>query len=139
MRRSGLLCCESVDKFCRVTKVKVRKDHKSIEFTFKGEETPVKFSSEYLRVMDPSAERVSHVGQETLVYGKRHVTIATVMPVGNYALRIGFSDGHTKGIYSWGYIKVLHEQRYSTYVISPLFCILMYLSGCKGWSFEMID
>lgn len=59
-------------------------------------------TAEYLRVESPSAEVQGHSPVEKkTVPGKRAVTIATIEPVGNYAVRIGFSDGHNTGIYSW--------------------------------------
>ena len=66
---------------------------------------------EYLRVYSPSAEVRGHgPGQETLQAGKRDVTIASVEPVGHYALRPTFSDGHSTGIYSWDYLYDLGER-----------------------------
>ena len=60
---------------------------------------------EFLRVHSPSAEVRGHgPGQETLQTGKRDVTIANVEPIGHYALRPTFSDGHDSGIYSWEYL-----------------------------------
>ena len=60
---------------------------------------------EFLRVHSPSAEVRGHgPGQETLQTGKRDVTITTVEPIGHYALRPTFSDGHDTGIYSWDYL-----------------------------------
>ena len=60
---------------------------------------------EFLRVHSPSAEVRGHgPGQEVLQVGKRDVTITDVEPVGHYALRPTFSDGHTSGIYSWDYL-----------------------------------
>lgn len=57
---------------------------------------------EYLRVFTPSAEAKGHgVGQETLQVGKRDVAIEAIEPVGNYALKFIFSDGHDTGLYSW--------------------------------------
>lgn len=57
---------------------------------------------EYLRVFTPSAEAKGHgVGQEVLQVGKRDVTIEAIEPVGNYALKLVFSDGHDTGLYSW--------------------------------------
>lgn len=57
---------------------------------------------EYLRVYTPSAEARGHgPGQETLQTGKRHVDIERIEPVGTYALRLVFSDGHDSGLYSW--------------------------------------
>ena len=67
---------------------------------------------EYLRVNSPSAEVRGHgPGQETLQTGKRDVTITEVEPVGHYALRPTFSDGHTTGIYSWDYLYDLGERQ----------------------------
>ncbi len=64
-------------------------------------------SAEYLRVYSPSAEVRGHgVGQEVLQVGKRAVSILAVEGVGNYALKIVFSDGHDSGLYDWAY---LHE------------------------------
>jgi DUF971 family protein len=58
--------------------------------------------AEYLRVESPSAEVQGHgPSQKVIVAGKRDVTITGVDPVGNYAVRIIFSDGHTTGIYAW--------------------------------------
>ena len=61
--------------------------------------------AEFLRVYSPSAEVRGHgVGQETLQTGKRGVLITDLEAVGNYALKITFSDGHDSGLYSWGYL-----------------------------------
>ncbi len=60
------------------------------------------FSAEFLRVESPSAEVRGHgPGQETLIHGKSGVAILNVEPVGNYAVKLVFSDGHDTGIYSW--------------------------------------
>jgi DUF971 family protein len=60
---------------------------------------------EFLRVYSPSAEVRGHgPGQETLQVGKRDVTILELEPVGHYAVRPTFSDGHDSGIYSWRYL-----------------------------------
>jgi len=57
---------------------------------------------EFLRVYSPSADVRGHgPGQETLQTGKKEVTIKRVEPVGNYAVRLVFSDGHDSGIYAW--------------------------------------
>ena len=63
--------------------------------------------AEYLRVESPSAEVQGHVAsQKQIVGGKRDVKIRDLEPVGNYAVRILFDDGHDTGLYSWD---VLHE------------------------------
>lgn len=60
---------------------------------------------EFLRVHSPSAEVRGHgPGQETLQTGKRDVTVSEVEPVGHYAIRPMFSDGHNSGIYAWDYL-----------------------------------
>ncbi len=60
---------------------------------------------EYLRVYSPSAEVRGHgPGQETLQVGKRQVNIQAIEPVGMYAVKLVFSDGHDTGIYSWEYL-----------------------------------
>ena len=62
----------------------------------------VELSAELLRVESPSAEVQGHgAGQKTTPSGKQVVTISRVEPVGNYAIRLVFSDGHDTGIYSW--------------------------------------
>ncbi|HMA31867.1 MAG TPA: DUF971 domain-containing protein [Casimicrobiaceae bacterium] len=67
---------------------------------------------EFLRVHSPSAEVRGHgPGQETLQTGKREVTITTVEPIGHYAVRPTFSDGHDTGIYSWDYLYDLGERQ----------------------------
>jgi DUF971 family protein len=66
---------------------------------------------EYLRVESPSAEVQGHgPGQRVLVPGKRHVNIAAIEPIGNYAVVLRFDDGHDTGIYSWTLLRQLGEQ-----------------------------
>lgn len=67
-------------------------------------------TAEFLRVYSPSAEVRGHgQGQEVLQTGKRHVGIRRLEPVGNYAVRLHFDDGHDTGIYSWEYLFELAE------------------------------
>lgn len=62
-------------------------------------------SCEYLRVYSPSAEVAGHgPGQEVLQVGKEDVNISALEPVGNYAIKIVFDDGHSTGIYTWDYL-----------------------------------
>lgn len=68
--------------------------------------------AEYLRVESPSAEVKGHgAGQEVTVAGKRHVIIMSIEPVGNYAVRLIFSDGHSTGLYSWDYLAKLGREQ----------------------------
>lgn len=67
---------------------------------------------ELMRVYSPSAEVMGHgPGQETLQVGKRHVIIESLEPVGHYAVKPKFSDGHESGIFSWDYIAWLGEHQ----------------------------
>jgi DUF971 family protein len=60
---------------------------------------------EFLRVYSPSAEVRGHgAGQETLQSGKEGVNITNIEAVGNYAVKLTFSDGHDTGLYSWDYL-----------------------------------
>lgn len=75
---------------------------------------------EYLRVFTPSAEARGHgPGQEVLQTGKRNVEIERIEPVGTYALRLVFSDGHDSGLYSWDLLHNLalhHEELWDEYL-----------------------
>jgi DUF971 family protein len=77
-------------------------------------------SAELLRVASPSAEVQGHSeAQRKTVGGKRNVTILSVDPVGNYAVRLGFDDMHATGIYSWAFLRDLGvnaEQRFQDYL-----------------------
>ena len=76
--------------------------------------------AELLRVTSPSAEVQGHSEAERkTVGGKRNVTILSVDPVGNYAVRIGFDDMHSTGIYSWAFLHDLGEntdRRFQNYL-----------------------
>jgi len=75
---------------------------------------------EYLRVFTPSAEARGHgPGQETLQTGKRNVDIDRIEPVGSYAVRLVFSDGHDSGLYSWDLLYNLgkhHDELWQEYL-----------------------
>lgn len=67
---------------------------------------------ELLRVYSPSAQVQGHgPGQAVLQTGKRDVDIVALEPVGHYALRPRFSDGHDSGLYSWAYLRDLGERQ----------------------------
>ena len=76
--------------------------------------------AEMLRVMSPSAEVQGHSeAQRVTVFGKRNVTITELKPVGNYATRITFSDGHNSGLFTWTYLDELAREkdtRWSSYL-----------------------
>ena len=70
--------------------------------------------AEYLRVMTPSAEDRGHgAGPGRLVFGKQEVGIADLKPIGRYAVRIVFDDGHDTGLYSWDELHRLGRNRES--------------------------
>jgi DUF971 family protein len=67
---------------------------------------------ELMRIYSPSAEVQGHgPGQEVLQTGKRNVDVVTLEPIGNYAVKPVFSDGHDSGIYSWDYLYFLGSQQ----------------------------
>ncbi|EKF31003.1 hypothetical protein MOQ_005166 [Trypanosoma cruzi marinkellei] len=74
------------------------------------EEHRMRFLAEFLRAYSPSTDVI---GSDVLIYGRRGITITDVIPVGNYALRIVFSDGHSGGIYPYEYLFYLGCEKYS--------------------------
>ena len=87
-----------------VTEIRVAADKRSlgVDFDVGGEAQTHDLAAEYLRVESPSAAVQGHgPGQKQLVAGKSSVTIETMDPVGHYAVRIGFSDGHATGLFTW--------------------------------------
>jgi DUF971 family protein len=86
--------------------IKLRTASRVLEVRF-DDGSRYELSFEYLRVFSPSAEVKGHGGGEgTLQTGKREVRITAIEPIGNYAVRLVFDDGHNTGLYSWG---LLHE------------------------------
>lgn len=83
------------------TEIKLHQVSRVLEISFDDGKT-FQLPCEFLRVYSPSAEVRGHgPGQETLQVGKKNVDIKAVEPVGNYAVQLNFSDGHSTGIYSW--------------------------------------
>ena len=90
----------------RPTEINLHQVSRVLDIAF-DDGTNFSLPCEYLRVFSPSAEVRGHgPGQEVLQVGKREVGISAVEPVGVYAVKLVFSDGHDTGIYSWEY---LHE------------------------------
>jgi len=90
--------------------IRIARDRRSLTVAFQDGPT-VTIPAELLRVESPSADVQGHgAGDKTLVPGKAGVAITAVEPVGNYAIRIGFDDGHSTGIYSWRYLHRLGMQ-----------------------------
>ena len=70
------------------------------------------YSCEYLRVHSPSADVRGHgPGQETLQVGKHDVAITRIEPIGHYAVRLVFDDGHDTGLYNWDYLYELGREQ----------------------------
>ena len=83
------------------SEIKLHQKSRLLEIAYDNGER-YKLDFEYLRVYTPSAEARGHgPGQETLQTGKRNVDIERIEPVGTYAVRFVFSDGHDSGLYSW--------------------------------------
>ncbi len=101
------------------TEIKLHQASRAMEISFQDGRR-FRLSYEFLRVYSPSAEVRGHgPGQETLQTGKRDVTIVDVEPVGHYAIRPKFSDGHDTGIYSWIYLYEIaldHEALWQRYL-----------------------
>ncbi|MBY5402594.1 DUF971 domain-containing protein [Rhizobium sp. WSM1274] len=92
------------------TELRVSKDRQRLVVTFDDGQS-FDLSAELLRVLSPSAEVQGHgPGQKVTVPGKRNVAIISMMPTGNYAVRIGFDDMHDTGIYTWNYLRELGER-----------------------------
>lgn len=91
--------------------LRVDRAREALTVAFDSGET-FELSAEYLRVESPSAEVQGHsAAQKQIVAGKRHVKIESLEPVGNYATRIRFDDGHDTGLYSWDYLHRLGRER----------------------------
>ena len=89
--------------------IRLPKDRRTLRVAF-DDGRIFDLSAELLRVTSPSAEVQGHSEAERkTVGGKRNVTILSVDPVGNYAVRIGFDDMHSTGIYSWVFLRDLGE------------------------------
>lgn len=101
------------------TEIRLSKDRRQLTITYdRGPGDTL--SAELLRVYSPSAEVQGHSPeQRRTVSGKREVSIAAIDPVGRYAVRLTFSDGHNTGLYSWGYLRKLgaeHEALWAAYL-----------------------
>ncbi len=89
--------------------IKLHQTSKLLEIKFDNN-TECMLSCEFLRVYSPSAEVRGHgAGQEVLQTGKENVNITRIDPVGNYAIKLVFSDDHDTGLYSWDYLYYLGE------------------------------
>lgn len=93
------------------TRLTVSKDKDQLEVAF-GPSEDFAFSAEFLRVLSPSAEVRGHSeADRKTVGGKRNVRISAISPIGNYAVKITFDDGHSTGIFSWDYFRESGENQ----------------------------
>ncbi len=93
------------------TELAVRQKSRLLDMTF-DDGASFSLPFEYLRVYSPSAEVRGHgVGQEVLQLGKREVGIVSLEPVGNYAVKPTFSDGHDTGLYTFDYLYKLGSEQ----------------------------
>jgi len=93
------------------TELKVEKDRRLLTVAF-DDGASFDLPAELLRVMSPSAEVQGHSPEERVtVPGKKAVRILRIEPVGNYAARIVFDDGHSTGLFTWAYLRELGENK----------------------------
>jgi DUF971 family protein len=93
------------------TEIRLRRTARLLEVSF-ADGARFELPFEYLRVHSPSAEVKGHgPGQEVLVLGKENVLISAVEPVGQYAVKLVFDDGHDTGLYTWRYLHELGSER----------------------------
>jgi DUF971 family protein len=100
------------------TELRIKDNGRNFEMQLESGEA-LCIPAELLRVESPSAEVKGHgPGQETLVWGKRNVLVMKAEPVGNYAVRLHFNDGHDTGLFTWNYLAELgrnHFQKMADY------------------------
>lgn len=98
--------------------IRIPKDRSALLLTYQNHSKTL--PAEYLRVLSPSAEVRGHApNQAILQTGKRDITIVEIDTVGQYALKIVFSDGHDSGLYDWDYLYLLaheYEIRWENYL-----------------------
>lgn len=103
----SILLNETMPETPHPTDIRLHQASRLLEIHFDND-TECMLSCEFLRVYSPSAEVRGHgAGQEVLQIGKEDVNITAIEPVGNYAIKLVFSDGHDTGLYSWDYLHYL--------------------------------
>jgi len=97
------------------TNIVLHQQSRFLEIAFSDGET-FKLPCEYLRVHSPSAEVQGHgPGQEVLQVGKESVNIVAIEPVGQYAVKLVFDDGHNSGLYDWNLLYSLGANRFENW------------------------
>lgn len=99
--------------------IKVKRKSRLVEVHFRDGEV-FRLPFEYLRVYSPSAEVRGHgAGEGKLELAKERVQITAAEPIGNYAVRLHFDDGHNSGLYSWTYLYELgteYDEKWGRYL-----------------------
>lgn len=93
----------------QVSRLHYHRQSRMLDILF-SDGTAAGFSAEFLRVFSPSAEVRGH-DKPKLVSNKKQVAISNLLPVGHYAVKLVFDDGHDSGIYSWQYLQQLSVQK----------------------------
>ena len=101
------------------TEIRLRRKSRVVEVAF-ADGTRYALSFEYLRTQSPSSEVQGHgPGQDVLQIAKENVAVLRIDPVGQYAVRLVFDDGHDTGLYTWQYLRELgarYEERWARYL-----------------------
>lgn len=93
------------------TEIKLRQKSRLLEVSF-SDNSHFAFPCEFLRVYSPSAEVQGHgPGEGILLVGKESVNIREIEPIGSYAVKLHFDDGHNTGLYSWNYLYELGQEQ----------------------------
>ena len=99
--------------------IRISKDRRTLTVRLAGGGSDA-FAAEMLRVLSPSAEVQGHSAEQRVtVGGKQDVAIANILPIGHYAIRIVFDDGHDTGIFTWSYLAELgrtRDERWQAYL-----------------------
>jgi ATP-binding protein involved in chromosome partitioning len=102
---------QGADVRLKPPRLDISADKSELSVAFEGEK-PFTLSAEMLRVMSPSAEVQGHSPEQRVtVARKKNVKIKELRPVGNYAVRIVFDDGHDTGLFAWSYLQQLDRER----------------------------
>lgn len=110
------------------TELRLKKDKRTLRVRY-DDGADFELPAELLRVLSPSAEVQGHSPAERkTVPGKRNVAIVAVEPVGNYAVRLVFDDGHSTGIFTWDYLARLGRDR------DALWAVYLGELAAKGYS-----
>jgi DUF971 family protein len=95
----------------KATEIKLRRRSRVLEVSF-DDGSRFELPFEFLRVHSPSAEVQGHSPeQRVLVIDKQNVEVRAVEPIGQYAVKLSFDDGHDTGLYTWKYLHQLGSQR----------------------------